>query len=312
MPEVQKNEYVDHQRERLTRYMEESGVNQSQAARSLDISKTTLSLFLSGTYTGNNQELAAKAEQYINIQMAKQAVAKAPDFCPSVQNTHNILNMVKIVHVYGDILLIFGPAGCGKSTALKHYAQHNNGVVYLEANVTTNSPRCILKMILKALGEDVKGTSDDMMQRIIEVVADTNTLLIIDEAQQLTEKSFDALRAINDKAHIGIVYSGNPGILKRMYGRQEEEFDQLYSRIVYRVELQNNFTLEDISQMYAGSDFSEDCLRALCQISRHKGGLRVMVNQCKTAQNVAAAFHQDFSLEHLNEAASRMGIGRTM
>ena len=299
---------IERQRQRLTRFMEETGINQSQAARGMDVSKATLSLFLSGTYNGNNQELAQKAAQYVNIQTARQNVAKAPDFCPNVQNTKNILSMVRVIHIYGDILLVYGPAGCGKSTALKHYARNNNGVVYVEANVTTNSPRCILKLLLKAMGEDTRGTSDDMMQRIVETVADTNMLLIIDEAQHLTEKSFDALRAINDKAHVGIVYSGNPSILKRMYGRQEEELDQLYSRIVYRLELQNNYSLDDIAQLYDGSGISEDCLRYLYRISRHKGGLRVMVNQCKIAQNFAAALHQGFTKEHLNKAAARMGL----
>ena len=70
-----------------------------------------------------------------------------------------------------------------------------------------------------------------MMQRIITKLSGTNSLIIIDEARHLTTKAFDTIRAINDKAHIGIVYAGNPEILRRMYGRQEEELDQLYSRV---------------------------------------------------------------------------------
>lgn len=34
-----------------------------------------------------------------------------------------------------------------------------------------------------------------------------------------------------------------------------------------------------------------------------------MVNQCKIAQNLAAALHEEFSVTHLEKAAVRMGIG---
>ena len=127
--------------------------------------------------------------------------------------------------------------------------------------------------------------------------------------EELTEKSFDAVRAINDKAHIGIVYAGNPSILKRMYGRQEEELDQLYSRVVYKCPLNNCYTLEDIASIYAGVNINRECMQYLYQISKRKGGLRLMVNQCKIAQNLAAALNEDFSMKHLEKAAVRMGIG---
>ena len=117
------------------------------------------------------------------------------------------------------------------------------------------------------------------------------------------------MRAINDKAHIGIVYAGNPSILKRMYGRQEEELDQLYSRVVYKCPLNNCYTLEDIASIYAGVNINRECMQYLYQISKRKGGLRLMVNQCKIAQNLAAALNEDFSMKHLEKAAVRMGIG---
>ena len=34
-----------------------------------------------------------------------------------------------------------------------------------------------------------------------------------------------------------------------------------------------------------------------------------MVNQCQIAQNIALAMREEFSVEHLEEAAAKMGIG---
>lgn len=312
MAEQTSMDYVSEMRGNLASYISNTKESQSKVAKELGISKTALSLFLSGTYTGNNQELAKKADQYIRMGIARRSVAKAPAICRSVGNTKAIQGKAKIAHLYGEIVVIYGPAGCGKSTALRDYQQNNNGTIYIEADVTTNSPRCVLKLILAAMGEEPKGSTADMMQHIIAKLADTNMLLIIDEAQHLTEKSFDAVRAINDKAHIGIVYSGNPSILKRMYGRQEEELDQLYSRVVYKCPLNNHYTLDDIEGIYTGTGFNRECIEYLFQISKRKGGLRLMVNQCKIAQNLAAALQEEFSVTHLEKAAVRMGIGGTI
>lgn len=301
--------YISAMRNQLAGYIAKNKAIQSRVAKELGVSKATLSLFLSGSYTGNNEELAKSAEQFMNMGAARQATAKAPEICLAVGNTVEIEEKARIAHVQNTIVLIYGPAGCGKTTALEHYAQSNNGVIYAQADVTTNSPRCVLKLILSALGEEAKGSSADMMRFVLGKLTDTNRLLIIDEAQHLTEKSFDALRAINDKAHIGIVYAGNPSILKRMYGRQEEEYDQVYSRTIYRCRLSNFYSLEDIENIYSGYEISKECLKYLYQISRRKGGLRLMVNQCRIAQNIALAMNEEFSVEHLEEAAAKMGIG---
>ncbi len=309
MSEKIKNDLVVSMREKLIEYISKKEMSQRGVAKELNISETTLSLFLKDSYSGNNLELAKIIQQYINLGTAREALAKLPELCLKVNNTVEIERKARIAHLYSNILLLYGPAGCGKTTALQHYTRTNNGVVYVEADVTTNSPRCILKLILNALGEDSKGSTADLMQCILAKLNNTKRLLIIDEAQHLTEKSFDAIRAINDKAHIGIVYAGNPSILKRMYGRQEEEFDQVYSRIVYKCKLNNGFSLDDISNIYSHFNFSKECLKYLYQIAKRKGGLRLMVNQCQIAQNIALAMNEEFSVQHLEEAAIKMGIG---
>jgi len=306
---VVKEDYISDVRDQLTRYITLEKAKQSQIAQGTGVSKTAISLFLKGTYTGNNEELAQKIEQYIHMGLARKTIIKEPDICLSVGNTKDILQKAKIAHMNNNILLIHGPAGCGKTTALKYYTKHNNGVIFVEADVTVNSPRSIIMLILATMDEDTKGTTAVMMQRLIRRLTDTNRLIIIDEAQHLTTKAFDAIRAINDKAHVGIVYAGNPEILKRMYGRQEEELDQLYSRVTYKCALKNSHSKEDIAGIYSGFSFNNECLKSLQQISKRKGGLRVMVNQCKIAQNLAVAFQEEFNPEHLIVAAAEMGIG---
>ena len=309
MPLANESSLIQTMRERLAQHIEDTGISQSRIAKELGVSKSTVSLFLGGTYSGNNLELARNVEQLLNMGAARQATAQVPEICLKVRNTVEIEQTARIAHIQRNIVLIYGPAGCGKSTALKHYASTNRSVVYVEADATVNTVRSILKLILLAMGEEGRGSTADLMQRILAKLIGTSQMLILDEAQHLSERSFDAIRAINNKANIGIVYAGNPSILKRMYGRQAEEFDQVYSRTTYKCCLNNAFTKEDIAAIYAGFGFSPECLDYLYHISKRKGGLRLMVKQCQTAQNIALSMGEDFSVEHLEEAAAKMGIG---
>lgn len=304
-------DYVTNMRQLLAEHIKNTGASQSRVGKELGVSKATVSLFLSGTYSGNNQELARNVEQLLSMGAARKATAQAPDICLKVRNTIEVEHTAGIAHVEGDIALIYGPAGCSKSTSLRHYADNNHGVLYVEADATANTVRSILKLILGAMGEEGRGSTADLMQRILAKLKGTKKLLILDEAQHLSERSFDAIRAINDKAHVGIVYAGNPSILRRMFGRQAEGYDQIYSRISNIVCLNNNFSKEDVSAIYDGFGFSQECLDYLYRISKRKGGLRLMVKQCRVAQNIALAMGEEFSVEHLDEAAAKMGIGVT-
>lgn len=302
------NSYINDLRSKLENDIQMNSKTQSQVAKQLGVSKATLSLFLSGNYTGNNEEMAEKVEQYLALVAFRQSIAKEPAVCLTLSNTEQILEKVHITHATNDILLLYGSAGCGKTTALKYYTEHNNGAVYVEADVTTNSHRSILSLILEALGEAPKGATSDIMRKLVSKLKSTDKLIIIDEAQHLTPKSFDAIRALNDKAHVGIVYSGNPSILNRMYGRSAEELDQVHSRIGYQCPLKNRYSLNDIEKVFEKYHLPADCLQYLQRVSQRKGGLRVMVKQYKLAANIATALNEAFRIEFLDEAAKRMGI----
>lgn len=291
--------------EMLKAHIAETGITQKQLAKKLDISDTVLSLYLANSYTGDNKKVTEKVKQYLHIGAVRKTLTPNPNYCESLFNTQRITECLQMAHASSEILLLYGPAGCGKTTALKHYAEHNNGVTYIEADATTGTPRAILLTLLESIG----GSTTQVMKSILNTLKGTNRLIIIDEAQHLTERSFDTIRAINDKIGIGLVYSGNPSILKQMYGRREQEFDQLYSRIGLHCELTNKYSLDDIRNIFSGLDVSEECIKYLKKVAQNKGGLRLMIKQYKNAANIAAALGQSLTVDYLEEAARRMSIG---
>lgn len=300
---------AENMRGKLLAYIQQEKKSQAQVSKELGISKSALSMFLNSSYSGDNDEIASRVEQYLDMGTARQALAREPDICLTMGNTKKILEMVHITHVARDILLLYGPAGCGKTTALKHYSENTNGAIYVEADVTTNSPRSILSLLMEAMGDTSTAATAAMMRQLVAKLKDTGRLIIIDEAQHLTPKSFDCLRALNDKAGVGIVYSGNSSILKRMYGRMEEDFDQVHSRTGFHCSINNKYRLEDIQKLFTKHLMSAECLQFLHKISQRKGGLRLMVKQYKLAANVATALGQELAVYHFEEAARRMGIG---
>jgi len=298
---------IEETKKQLLEYIKTSGIKQSKISKAIETSSTTLSLFINGDYIGDNGGIANKIKQFLDMENKKQALSKRPEFCPELENTTEILQMTKMIHVLNDILLIYSPAGCGKTVALKRYAATNNNVVYVQADVTTATPRAILSLIFKAMNKKSKATAAAMMTNLIEMLKDTNQLIIVDEAQHLTSKSFDTLRALNDKAGISIVYSGNPSIIKRMYGRKEEEFDQVYSRIAYQCDLGNYHTKRDIENLFKEFNLNKECIDYLFKVSHKKGGLRRMIKQYTLANNTAIAFKEELNLSYLEQAAKRMG-----
>ncbi len=297
-------------RESIKKYMEESGKTQTVTAKEIGVSSATLSLFMKGRYAGDNEEVAASIRQFLYIDRKRKVLAQKPPVCVEIKNTSQILEKVYVTQATGDILLIYGDAGCGKTTALQYYQKNNRNVIYIEADVTNNSYRAILGMIAEEMGENGNMSTASMMRRVISRLKGTTTLLVIDEAQHLAPKAFDAIRALNDKAGIGIVYAGNPSIKKRMYGTRQDDYDQVYSRIGYHCPLYNRYSKADIEAIFKGCSLNGECLGYLHKTAQRKGGMRVMVKQYCVASNIALSLGEEFGMIHLQDAAERMGIER--
>ena len=293
---------VNQTRQRLTDYISTIKRKQAAISKELGLSTGTLSQFLKGNYAGSNEDVARKAEQFLELERQRQCL----------RNTQLVYSTLEYLRVTNHIALIIGAAGSGKTTALKHYADENNGVIYVQADVTKGSPRAALNLIVKAMGLKKRGTSSEMLDTLIDELADTNRLIIIDEAQHLTERSFDTLRALNDRAGVGLVYAGTPDILNRMYGRHEAEFDQVHSRIGYICKLNNRYTQNDIQYIFSDFNLDKTIVKRLYNVSSRKGGLRIAINIFRLASDIAKTSGEELTVQHLEYAAKNVGSGESL
>lgn len=298
---------IEKSRSRLIAYISSSGQSQAAISKRIGLSAATISQFLNSSYCGDNEEVAMKVGSFLNLQEMRQDYANAPDFTDKLKNTRKIYIALDYVYSNRCIGVVAGVSGCGKTTALKNYQKIMNGVVYVQADATKWSPCSILKLIAKSMGEPCKGSASEILDKLVDELAGTDRLIIIDEAQHLTARAFDTLRALNDRAEVGVIYAGTPDIIDRMTtGRLQEDFDQVYSRIGYTCNLINRFSLKEISVLFDGFHLDETVIQYLCNAASKKGGLRYMVNLFKVA---SAKSGKAVTVQSLEAAALHVGIG---
>ncbi len=209
--------------------------------------------------------------------------------------TFNDINIaVSFAKSAGDISLIYGDAGLGKTVSLKHYVRTHSDAIYIELKDCDKSAKGVSEKILSYIGKLQRGTDRVLVDAIIDYLKITPKLIIIDEAQHLSLRALENIRAINDVTESGIVLCGNPTVYDRMHGRGQAHFAQLYSRIGIRRHIVEP-SLEDITAIFNLYTLDKESLLYLHKLALQRGGIR----NCVKVLNIALQF-RDNEKEPLN------------
>lgn len=253
-------------RQELSEFMEQAQKSQRQISKETGISTSVISQFLEGTYTGNNEKVAQTIKQYLTVSKQRLNNVQISTFYEGLLNTQEALFACSYAHMRNDITLISGDAGAGKTTALEYYTEHNTGVVMVTADSCTASATAVLNLIAESIGKKINGNRSMLMRELVAQLKGTNRLIIIDEADHLTLQALQAVRNLNDQAKVGIVLSGNEKIYRQMFtGQRGYEFDQIRTRIIVRKKVMNNYTVEEIKNIFP--QLNEECLSVLLKIA---------------------------------------------
>lgn len=282
-----------------------------EIANAIGRSDSSLSQFLSGKYPGEraNAMFAYRLQVYLDLERQRNEAPEKPGFAKT-SIASDIWDVLDYARSSTDIGLVYGPAGIGKTMALKVYAQKHPDTIYIAARPSMRSPKPVIKKLLHALGNKQFKPMDEMVDAIIETLAGSRRLIIIDEAQHLTLPALEALRCIADETGCGIVLSGNKHIYDRMFGRGEAQFAQLWSRVGIRRHLQGPFPIEDVRLIFesSGRRLPEDCLAYLGNMANKPGGIRYVVKLYMLAANIAVGEDKPLDLDTL-ERARRLLMG---
>lgn len=228
----------------LRTLMDSKGYQQKQVAQLLGVSVATVSLYLKGEYNGNVADIDRKVDELIERDKAKVVEAKYnAAFVPTLAARRG-MEVMAFAHVEGEINVIYGSAGLGKTQMLKEYARRNSSAVLIEVDPSC-TPKVLLRKIAETVGANARGVNNELLDSIVSKLKGSERLLMIDEAELLSTRSLEFIRRIHDLTGVGVVLAGMPRLLINLKGKNNE-LAQLYSRVGFACDLGNALSEEDL------------------------------------------------------------------
>lgn len=168
----------------------------------------------------------------------RKADSEIPAQYVQTEVARRMIQVARLVHRTGKIGVATGPAGVGKSFVADHLVYELPGSVVARVNDGCRTPRAFIRAVGEAFrvaGE--RRQSSPTLSAIIKRLRGTNRLMIVDQAHELSDRSFRVLMSLNDEARIPILLIGTVDIRARVSPDVDPEYGQMARRIIARTEL---------------------------------------------------------------------------
>ncbi|MBQ4864402.1 AAA family ATPase [Pseudoalteromonas sp. MMG013] len=140
-----------------------------------------------------------------------------------------------------------GQAGLGKSKGIKAYCEKHPDTILIDGSEQTSSTQ-VLEEICVKLGLPKNGSAYKNMNKIINALADSERLIILDESDKCKPNALDPLRTISDKARIGITLVGNIQLIDKL--QSQERFELIASRVCFWPRPYGEMPVDDIKTLF--------------------------------------------------------------
>lgn len=261
--------------ERIRAWMAERSYSQASLARLSRISASSINQILKGNYATSPAKLLANIDSAMRNFDEGGTDSSTPVETSMYKLAFSACGMARR---YRNFAVLTGFVGTGKTYALKRYARANPNTHLIEATPTM-TPQSLVRLLSRVvLGVDAKGSMDDKFRSVVDALRNTDSLLIVDEAETLTPHQLHTLRRLRDLANVGIVLAGTEyltGLIKPERG----QFDQIRSRCGFWPETVRSITAEDAAALVQANlgteDVANDVVERLFKYSR--GSARMLV-----------------------------------
>jgi len=223
-------------KEEFRDFLDKYKISQNRAAEAAGYTGSVLSQWLAGTYKGDAEAVEAALRSWMERERNRRGRRVVP--VAETETLRRISNALTIAHEERDIAVIVGPAGSGKTTALKQYVEKNPAssiLIEVDESMTKHS---LLQDLAEKLGLDRRGPQPELVRRVGLALAERDVLVIIDEADYLSDGSLELVRRIvNDKGQSGLVLVGLPRLVFRIKNLKNDH-QQLASRVGVLLEVE--------------------------------------------------------------------------
>ena len=294
--------------------LEAGGLSQAAAAREIGFSDSTLSQWLAGKYGGDRDAVADRVTAWLAARADRavltQSLPEPPGWIetPSAVRIDAALGYAQLV---GDIAVIYGGAGMGKTMTARRYAAKRPNAWIATMTPATQALGPCLDRVSEACGIRTPGGRAARLEANLRerVPGKARGLLIVDEAQHLGLRALESLRGLHDATGAGLALVGNERVYTRLTGgRRAAEFAQLFSRIGKRVRLTQvdkgdvDALLDAWGEKLAGG---KELRLAALAIARSHGGLRGLTKSLRLAALFAGG--EQIEARHVRAAWQDLG-----
>ena len=276
-------------------FIKREGLKQAHVARSLGISSSQISQWLSGKYTGDVATLEANLKSFMENYTTKHASAPGTDLpIMDLSNYTGAMFVADEAVVSQEMAVLYGMPGTGKSVVARAFAQAHPEAIFIEVvpGIRVDS---LLRLIADRLGISGVRGGDELVWAIAREFERREGVLLIDEAEHLTVRGLEVLRRIHDFSRVPVILVGTYGLIKNLKGNSGELL-QLYSRIQGRWEFKEP-SEEDFARLFGSH------ARAIARYTKH---LRRAVNLYAKATRFARMQGEELSAGHIDTASTML------
>lgn len=290
----------------------EKGLSRSKMAEAFGIPLPTLTQWFDGNYGGSFAATTARVQKGLQSLRDRQILGAAALRAPSWIETptaRELRDTLIYAQTMPEMVIATLGAGMGKTTTARHYAATRANVCLAIMRPRTANMHSMLAEIAAAL--DVTERNPAWLDRAIGTQLKRNgrqTLLIIDEAQNLGDQSVNQLRYWLDEYECGIALLGNEEIYTR-YGRSDprEGYGQIHRRIGKRLRRLQPLAGDIDALMDAWGIADGESRRLLAAIGRKPGALGQLDKTLRLAAILAAGDGVELTAAHIRSAWQNRG-----
>jgi len=283
------------------------GFSQAVVQKRIGMPSSTFSQWYNGKYPGRLDEQNRKVAVWLESMEEQGALLKSVVPSPGFVQTRTareIENTLTYAHTMAKAVVVTTASGMGKTMTFERFRDTRPHVFLVTAAPYTKTVFGILNEITSVLGIREHDASK-RARAIGEFLSRSQspTLLIIDEAQNLSDQAVDQIRHFKDVYRIGIAYGGNTEIYSRFHRSKDgPSYDQIKSRISKRLKRERPYA-EDIEALLDAYQVSEPEARVYLRGIAVKGGaLRSMCETLELAFLMASGGGEAMQRKHVEAA----------
>lgn len=247
----------------------------TQLGSEVGLSPVTICEYMKGKYKGNNDRVAKALNLWLDRHVKRER-SQGPSGYIHTWVAEEMAAFVRLADRRQKMAAIVSPSGSGKDMVIEALAEELQGaVVYCDASTTATR---LIQAIAEAIGLPVIRDTHTLQGRVVRRLKDRNTILFVNEAQQLARRGASTrcasiLRSIYDQTGVPVVMFGSAEIFRFIDDRDPGSGGgQLYRRCL-KVNMLNRAAEADDPDRPGGVGrplFSKDEVRAFLAMKQVK------------------------------------------